>query len=421
MAVNRGVNYRQLRCLISWRLKRLYSLMVLRLRILLRAYLWRSDSISKVNVESGRSIVLEERLVVPFEELLDLWRGGAVYKGGVVEHEEEAIPQIWHYRGNEMVSEKLYVEEDSVCLQGTYYWCGPLVDHFGHMVAEFSGRILRSSIAPENGILLFCRKKGVSQNELGLLKWQQELIEYLNPGRKEVYVAKQSVRVERLIVYSSEQFLYRMPSMWYLSALGVCQQTLSKSKNGKYVYVSRSKYARCNSSETMNGGYAGERQVEHILRTAGYFVMHPEEFTLRDQLSVARDSKFLVVAEGSFLHALELLGHRPNTKLVVIARRPAWGGLDASLRARFKVLVYIDCVEGIYCMENYNPRVKGLAALNISMLLRGLEAELGIKISREEESSVRRGADVQIAKISGCARYFRREDLPTQSSESKGW
>ena len=107
-------------------------------------------------------------------------------------------------------------------------------------------------------------------------------------------------------------------------------------------------------------------------------IVHPETLAFEKQLKLLHNSQRIVVMEGSALHALELLGRQPNKEILVIARRPHWAGMELPLYSRFPKLIWLDAVEELFWREPSNPRVKGLAILNWTIVLSVLNKHFGL-------------------------------------------
>jgi len=69
----------------------------------------------------------------------------------------------------------------------------------------------------------------------------------------------------------------------------------------KKLYVSRLHHHH-------TGSFFGESLVEEVLAAEGFEVIYPERLTLTELVTVLRDSRIAVFAEGSAIHALELCG-----------------------------------------------------------------------------------------------------------------
>jgi capsular polysaccharide biosynthesis protein len=88
---------------------------------------------------------------------------------------------------------------------------------------------------------------------------------------------------------------------------------LPHASRRKRLYVSRLHHHH-------TGSFYGESLVESALAAEGFEVIYPERLTLTELVTVLRDSRIAVFAEGSAIHALELCG-TSTPDVFVIGRR----------------------------------------------------------------------------------------------------
>jgi hypothetical protein len=367
---------------------------------------------------------LQQVAVLPFAQLLDLWRGGSVYQGGPQAVARQPIPALLHWRGARVVSDPLAVPQDTNLepLPGRHFWCGPISDHFGHMVGEFSGRILAASLDPRDGTLLFAAREGEHRHWNNLQSWQRSLIAHLNPARKPVAFLQDPARLENLVVIPPQQRMLALPTPWQLAALEHCCRPWVGEPIEQPVVLSRARHAGCTGAHNLLGSFAGEAALDALLQRHGARVVYPEQLSLEEQLRITLNARRLVVSEGSALHGLELLGWRPHTQLVVIARRPLWPGMELPLRARFAELHWLDAVQELLWLPPANPRVKGLARLDIRQLLDRLEPCLKLRFSDDEKAAVQAAAGRQIRGLLQTLPLRRDPSPARQPREGQaGW
>lgn len=307
-------------------------------------------------------------------------------------------PGLRHYRGEEPADDPAKQMESAdqwPVENGRLFWCGPIVQHFGHQIGEFGGRVLLSSMDPKPGHLLFLHPDG-DRDFRELSEWQQAWIKYMNPNKKPVTIRGGKFRASRLVVVPQQQRLGCAPSPRQLLALG--RSSCSKLAN-KVVVLSRSRYASARDEETLRGSIAGEAALDEYMRRRGAEVIYPETITLDEQIDILTKTKHLVVAEGSALHALELLGRQPEKVVTVIARRPLWKGMERPMRYRFPKLVWIDAVEELHWLPPGNERVKGLAKIDWEKLIKELNKQHGWIASTQEIDQLRKASNMQIEKL----------------------
>ncbi|GJE59526.1 hypothetical protein MPOCJGCO_1619 [Methylobacterium trifolii] len=140
------------------------------------------------------------------------------------------------------------------------------------------------------------------------------------------------------------------------------------------IYVSRSRLP--------HGRFAGEGYLDAALAAAGLRVVHPEGLSLAEQCALYRRARHLVFAEGSALHALQLLGH-VEASVTVLVRRPSLRMAAASLAPRVRELRYLDALRGFVhgLRPNGEPHLPtGISVLDGARCLAGF-AHAGIDLA----------------------------------------
>ena len=307
-------------------------------------------------------------------------------------------PALRHYRGDEPADEpaqNMDSSEQWPMENGRLFWCGPIVNHFGHQLGEFGGRILLASLDQRPGRLLFLHQDG-DQTFDNLNTWQQAWIRHLNPGQKPLLIRGGGFRARELVVIPQQQRLGCPPTPHHLQALGKLKgsETLNE-----VVVLSRSRYAAGRDQAGLRGSVAGEAALDSWMQRQGARIIYPEALSLEEQLELLHDTQHLIVAEGSALHALELIGRQQNKTVTVIARRPLWEGMERPLRSRFPQLLWIDAVQALHWLPPANPRVKGVAQVDWKKLTDQLHLRFGWKATTEEISDMKDAAISQLAHL----------------------
>ena len=352
--------------------------------------------------QSGRwqRMTLRDVPVAPIEELLMRWAGGSVWRGGPQPMPWHPLcPGLRHYRGDEPADDPAQ-QMDSVgqwaVESGRLFWCGPIVHHFGHQLGEFGGRILLASLDPRPGQLLFLHPDG-DQAFDNLTSWQQAWINHLNPANKPVLIRGGGFRARELVVIPQQQRLGCQPTPQHLHALGRLKR--SASAVNEVVVLSRSRYAAGRDQPSLRGSVAGEAALDAWMQRQGARIVYPETLPLEEQLELLHTTQHLIVAEGSAVHALELIGRKPEKTVTVIARRPLWKGMDRPLRTRFPQLRWIDAVQALHWLPPANPRVKGVAELDWKQLTAELKERFGWEATAVDIQEIEDSADQQLAHL----------------------
>lgn len=341
--------------------------------------------------------------VAPVEELLMRWAGGSVWRGG-----PQAMPwhrpcaALHHYRGEARADDPALTLQNAdqwPVVSGRLFWCGPIVNHFGHQLGEFGGRVLLASLDTRPGHLLFLHPEG--DRDLGdLLPWQQAWIQFLNPTGKPVLIRGGSFRARDLVVVPQQQRLGCAPTPRHLLALTARGRHLQQRPLNEVIVLSRSQFAKSQDESSLRGSIAGEAAFDRWMASQGAKIVHPEQLPFNEQLELLHNARRLIVAEGSALHALELIGRQPQKDVVVMARRPLWPGMDRPLRSRFPRLIWLDAVHELHWLEPSNPRVKGVARLDWPLVLRTLCNRFGWLADTGTVLELTAAADAQLTHLS---------------------
>ena len=346
-----------------------------------------------------QTMTLKNVPVAPVEELLMRWAGGSVWRGGPQKMPwHPRCAGLRHYRGEQPIDDRA-LDLDNInqwpLEKGQLFWCGPIVDHFGHQLGEFGGRVLLASLDPRPGELLFIHPEGDKSLE-ELIPWQKSWIRYLNVRNKPVQIRGGKFRAKELIVVPQQQRLGCPPTLKHLIALN----KLRKERVIEEIVVfSRSNYASGKSEASLRGSIAGEEAFDEWMEKKGARIIYPETLHFDEQISILRKYRHIIIAEGSALHALELCGREPNRTITVIARRPLWKGMERPIRCRFPQLLWIDAVEEIHWQPPSNPRVKGLAKVDWRKITGELQRRFGWSIKPEEMKKLEDSSKQQLEDL----------------------
>jgi hypothetical protein len=262
-------------------------------------------------------------------------RAGQILKGGPIWPDWAAAGKVRHLRGGRPKDEIPVLENQNPTeLRGHYFWGGPLVGHFGHLVSECTTRVLQSvSRYPDMVGLFIWNREDTAQPPGHVL----DVVEWLGLSRHLMQVVEAPVRVECLEVAEQAEHLPKgEPCDEYLDLLEANSRRQSlESASFSKVYVSRAQLGR-----KISGRILGERFLESILGNAGFHVIYPEQLPLRQQLSIYAGARQIVFAEGSALHGRQLLG-RIDQSVSVIERRPGASIGKAQISRRVCELTYL--------------------------------------------------------------------------------
>jgi hypothetical protein len=252
-------------------------------------------------------------------------------------------------------------------------WCGPVSNHFGHMVADFGMRIAASSRLDATTPLVFSISAAAGAEPMPFF-WQ--MIDHFGVDRRRVMLIRKPTRFGELrVVAQAERRFGGGPRRAHLQMMDAIAAASSPAERDlDCVFVSRGLLSR--------GRFAGETYLDQVFAAAGVTVFHPERVDLQAQLQVYRRARQLIFSEGSAQHALQLLGH-VDADIAVLTRRPGNRVAAASLRPRARSLRYIRAARGLVYGVTASGRPQkpsGVSVLDERRFLTGLRA-LGIDIA----------------------------------------
>jgi len=386
---------------------------------------WADYRFRRKQPKPWRRTTLRDIPIAPIEEMLRRWAGGSIWRGGPQPEANQICPALTHYRGDEPAEDraKAVANAERWPLRAQrMFWCGPIVDHFGHQLGEFGGRLLLSSLDQRHGQLLFLHPCG-DRDFRQLLPWQQAWIRYLNPTDKPVCIRHGAFRARELVVIPQQQRLGCPPTSALLWALRQRSQSLTEQPLSKIILLSRARYSPAVCQRSLRGSIAGEAAFEDWMADRGVRIVHPETLAFEQQLRLLHNSQRIVVMEGSALHALELLGRQPTKQVFVIARRPSWPGMDLPLRSRFPKLIWLDAVDKLFWREPSNPRVKGIAIINWAVVLKALEQCFGLIQQAGDADKLREAGRLQIQQLKAqmALRLHNCGATDRQPGRAGGW
>jgi Glycosyltransferase 61 len=343
-------------------------------------------------VRTFRNIV-----VYPTQELLRHLAGGAFFRGGpdwphfavqiYARHCWNLIPRPVDSRPHRTESASDRIERG--------IWCGPVSNHFGHMVADFGMRIAASSRLDPVTPLVF----SIAPNAPEPLPFFWQILDHFGVERSRVLLLRRPTRFDELLVApQAERRFGGRPSDRHLRIMDMltASDPPPVSPVGERIFVSRGCWP--------HGRFAGETYLDEVFTAAGVTVFHPETVDLRTQLRVYRGARSLIFSEGSALHALQLLGH-VAADVTVLARRPRERIAASSLRPRVRSLSYIPAARGVIYGVGRTGRPQqpaGISVIDENACLTGLR-RLGLDLGRIWEP--RRYAESRDTEIAAWIAY----------------
>jgi hypothetical protein len=113
----------------------------------------------------------------------------------------------------------------------------------------------------------------------------------------------------------------------YVELINKLKQQFTDNKDGAYekIYYSYSRYKK-------NKGYKktfGEEKLEKFFKDQGYRIVHPQDYSLDEQLQMLANCKFFASTEGSVSHNSVFLND--GCQIIIIPRGPYFSGYQQSI------------------------------------------------------------------------------------------
>jgi hypothetical protein len=278
-------------------------------------------------------------VVTPYTDLLSSPFGGHEHRGGPAWPDWPSQTTARHCRRGRPVDVPPEPATPVATIDDPIAWGGPIVRHFGHQIGDFSMRILPTLRAAPGMPMAFASHPIYSITSDTAPSYFWAILEWFGLPRGDALFVSEPTLVPRLVVLpQAEQLAGPGPDAGTLDMLDeLVERRLDTVARTGAVYVSRaSQVAR----------FAAEEHLERVLTAAGVAVIRPEAIPLVDQLRIYASADMVIFAEGSALHATQLLG-RSLGDVVVINRRPMISVLRPSLEPRARSLTYVDAVQGL--------------------------------------------------------------------------
>ncbi|WP_296050590.1 glycosyltransferase 61 family protein [uncultured Alteromonas sp.] len=281
-------------------------------------------------------MLFENIPVMPIQQMLGSPFGRSEHKLGPVWPDWDNAGSVRFFRKGKPKDDKPWVGPNTPFRYktGKYVWCGPIVNHFGHQIADFCTRI---AVYRDYGCTyLFSVRKGQGFSYEDVPLFLKQIFEWFGINSSDILFVEQPVIVEKLYVEQQQEHLPQEgPSYEYLDILDdntTRNGLFSQHKSGVY-YISR--------AGMLKGMLAGERYIENIMQANGITVIKPECLPLKEQLAIYAQAETLIFSEGSAIHGLQLLGHI-NCNVRILKRRPNVLMAKGLLTPRTKELTYHD-------------------------------------------------------------------------------
>ena len=335
-------------------------------------------------IAKAREAVFRDTLIVPFEELLEKHRGAAIHKGGPIwpDWERQVFPRMCK-KGRVREVRPEFDGEPSARVEALA-WGGPLVRHFGHQVADFATRLVRTRQSRPDLAIAFAMHQDEDWSSFDDgPRYVGPVLDWLGVGEDRRVLVRQPTLVGELYVAEqAEQIGGPGPNDDYLDALDDLTATRLDglpALTDPVLYVSRA---------GMPSTLAGEGYLEEVLTKAGVKTTRPESLSLPAQMHAYHSAEHLVLSEGSALHGLQLTG-RLRGSVAVLERRNGQRLAKRNLERRTDALRYVKASRGI--VHGVLPSGEPGISIGISVL----SAEAAISTFRSVGIDIATGWDAR--------------------------
>jgi hypothetical protein len=176
------------------------------------------------------------------------------------------------------------------------------------------------------------------------------LYELLGVKEEDIVVITQSTKFHSVIVPDNSLFFHngtRHFTKEYTTTIDAITNAVPANLDKKYekIYLSRTHFTKGNAD-------FGERSLESVFKRLGYTTIHPQEYSVLEQISIFKSAKSFVSTTGS-------LGHNSvfcNRNTEVILLRKCWAIFDYQLvinEAKELDVTYVDT--HLTCFVNDQP------------------------------------------------------------------
>lgn len=245
-------------------------------------------------------------------------------------------------------------------------WIGPIVDCFGHFVAEYSSRLLVSKLRFPNSPFLFSVNSTSSIHHVDEAPpYFRQILRWYDIPESQVRIIRKPTCVRELSVFRDQECLNGPgPSEEYLNLLTRwAASKIGRLERQPYLFVSRVK---------TKSPLAGEAYLSQLLSEIGIPTYYPEDHPIQEQLEEYSRTDHLIFVEGSATIGLQLLG-KIDAHITVLVKQPGKKMTELSLKNRGKSLTYVELTRDLLLQDDLQKNV-GLPILDRPKLFRFLKS-----------------------------------------------
>lgn len=290
-----------------------------------------SDRLYVPNPESwvekgGKSLFLDGKLevrkysnavVLPLVKRDDIATPDGVFSGGVCESDYSYVAghkrKLDNNKANYSCETSYIPSEEPLFRDESVVFGGILFKHFGHMLLEGMTRLWYViKKRPINKIVFL-----IYPNETDQTDRLKEFFSLLDINEKQIEIIEQPTRFKEIVVPDESAITLSGYFGDHITVYDYMKNNVEPSPYKK-VYFSRTKF----SDNAGNNGFINEQYYEEFFSRRGFKIIHPEQFTLREQISFVAGAEKLVSPLGTMTHLL--LFANPSIEATILVRSTSW-------------------------------------------------------------------------------------------------
>ncbi|MBT5338784.1 DUF563 domain-containing protein [Candidatus Falkowbacteria bacterium] len=299
-----------------------------------------------------KKMQFESVVVTPMYELIQANQGLSTHRGGPILPNWDSQIRARHLRGLNPVDDIPKLDEEPLQQIQAGVWCGPVSNHFGHQISEFSMRLPQSLIDNPDACLIFSVMKDSGIISLdNCPAFFRDILDWFGVKPSQVLIVSKPILVRTLVVFPQAETLRgneplkdHLLMLNYFTSKNFFHPEFSLGQN----FYDITYVARANAK---SGRWLGEGYLVSFLKNSRVNVFYPEKVSLKEQLAVYQNSRHLIFAEGSAIHALQLLGDSLK-KVTVFFRRSDTALFIKFARPRCKIYEELDFCKEIFFSKN---------------------------------------------------------------------
>jgi len=232
-----------------------------------------------MNCDNLKTTSLNECNLVPYDNGIY----GVYLKGHILEESITKRSHTTNFEKNILYSFKENVHNKI----DTAIYGGLLLTHYGHFIFESLSRLWYSRLDKSTPIL-FCSKQKV------IKKFQQDIFNFLGI-KNPIILVKEPIGVDNLIIPEPGSRIRDYLSEQHMEFLSCYPYNVDSNKK---VWLSRSNLVRFIHQVD------NEKELESKLEEKGWEIIHPQEYSIADQLEILANSSRIAGFVGSAFHTL---------------------------------------------------------------------------------------------------------------------